>query len=440
MGDWGVCAMGDTVRKALAAAGLLAGLAAVCACSGAVLPAEPSGPKPGVCAAPQGSSDSAQSLAAGDTAFAVAFFSATVAATGGQDANVILSPYSVSAAMTMVDVGAAARTESQIEGVLHLPGSGAAEAPAYAALACEDESDGTSNGNALFIANALWAQKGHPFEATFESTLETGYDAPLQQVDFAGNPAAAVGQVNEWIAGKTQGMVPSLLGPGDVDDKTQLILANAIYFKGAWANGFDPSQTRPAPFTLQDGSKVSVPTMTGTVNAPNSWQSALTVVELPYKGGALAMDVFMPSASSGGLAAFESALTMPSLRSALTNLESASQVVLSLPKFSFKTHVELKPVLTGMGITDAFDPTLANLSGMDGEMDLSVHAVVQEALVEVDEQGTVAAAATGVSACSDCEAIIGPEMIQIDQPFLFLIRDTRSGDILFMGHVTNPAG
>jgi serpin B len=128
------------------------------------------------------------------------------------------------------------------------------------------------------------------------------------------------------------------------------------------------------------------------------------------------------------------------LRSALTNLGSASQVVLSLPKFSFTTHVELGPVLAGMGITDAFDPTLANLSGMDGAMDLSVHAVVQEAFVEVDEQGTVAAAATAVSACSNCDAVTEPEMIQINQPFLFLIRDTRSGGILFMGHVTNPAG
>jgi serpin B len=432
--------MHDAVRMALVPVGLLAGLAAFCACGGDTSQAGPSGPKPGVCAAPQGSGDSAESLAAGDTAFAVAFFPPAVAAAGGQDANVILSPYSVSAAMTMVDVGAAGRTESQIEDVLHLPGSGASEAPAYAALECENESDATSNGNALFVANALWAQKGDPFEPTFESALQTGYDAPLQQVDFASNPAAATGQVNDWIAGKTQGMVPSLLGPGDVDDKTRLVLANAIYFKGVWANGFDPSQTRLAPFTRQDGSQVTVPTMTGTVNAPNSWQSALTVVEVPYKGVALAMDVFMPSASSGGLAAFESALTPSSLRSALTNLGSASQVVLSLPKFSFTTHVELGPVLAGMGITDAFDPTLANLSGMDGAMDLSVHAVVQEAFVEVDEQGTVAAAATAVSACSNCDAVTEPEMIQINQPFLFLIRDTRSGGILFMGHVTNPAG
>src|SRR5580698_433284 len=140
--------MSDAVRRALVPVRLLTGLAVLCACNGAASPAGPSGPKPGVCAAPQGSGDSAESLASGDTAFAVALFPAAVAATGAQDVNVILSPYSVSAAMTMVDVGAAGRTESQIEGILHLPGTGAAEAPAYAALECEDESDATSNGNA----------------------------------------------------------------------------------------------------------------------------------------------------------------------------------------------------------------------------------------------------------------------------------------------------
>jgi serpin B len=348
-------------RRAFVTGGLLA---AFCACSGGVVPA-PSGPPPHVCGAPQGSGASAENLAAADTAFAVAFFPPAVAAAAGPDANVILSPYGVSAAMTMVDVGAAGRTQSQIESVLHLPSSGVAEAPAYAALQCGDESDGTSNGNSLFIANALFAQKGFPFEQSFESALQMGYDAPLQQVDFAGNATAATGQVNSWVSSKTQGMVPALLGASDVDASTRLVIANAIYFKGVWANGFDPRQTGPAPFTLQDGSQVSVPTMSGTVAMGYSWESALTVAELPYKGGALAMDFFMPS-MAGGLAAFESTLTPSSLSAALAKLVSEGQVVLFLPKFSFTTHVELGPVLAGMGMTDAFDPMLANLSAMDG--------------------------------------------------------------------------
>jgi len=326
---------------------------------------------------------------------------------------------------------------------VQLPGSGGDEAPAYAALECSEQSDGTSSGNALFIANALWAraaaQSGEPFEPAFESSLATGYDAPLEQVDFACNPSAAASQINGWVSGKTQGAIPSLIGSGDIDAKTRLVLADAVYFKGVWADGFDPGQTRPAPFTLADGSQVSVPTMTGTVNVPYSLHSDLTVVEVPYKGGALAMDFFMPTVASGGLAAFESALTPSSLSSALMSLGSASQAILFLPKFSFTTRVELAPVLVGMGMTDAFDAMRADLSGMDGTMDLSVHAVVQQVLVEVDEQGTVAAAATAVSACSNCYAVFEPETLTLDHPFLFLVRDVRSGGILFTGHVTNPA-
>jgi serpin B len=430
--------MRDTVRRALVPVGLLAGLATLGACNGAVAPDGPPGPKPTMCAAPQDSAG-AQALVAGDTAFAVAFFPPAVAAAGGADANVILSPYSVSTAMTMVDVGAAGQTDAQIESVLHVPGSGAAEAPAYTTLECGQEGDGTSNGNALFIANAVWAQQGAAFEPTFESTLETGYDAPLQQVDFAGDPTAATGQINDWVSGKTQGLVPSLLGPRDVDAKTRLVLANAIYFKGVWDSGFDPGQTAPAPFTLQDGAQASVQTMTGTVQAPSTWTQNLTVVELPYKGRALAMDFLMPSEASAGLAAFEASLTPSSLTSTLANLGPAGQLVIYLPRFSFTTHVELAPVLVGMGMTDAFDPAAANFSGMDGAMDLSVHTVVQQAFVEVDEQGTVAAAATAVSSCSDCEVVTEPNTIHIDRPFVFLIRDTRSGGILFMGHVTTPA-
>jgi serpin B len=431
--------MRDAVRQVLVTSGWLTALMATCACTGAVSPESPPGPKPGVCAAPQGASANAQSLAAADTAFAVDFFPAAVAAAGGQGANVILSPYSVSAAMTMVDVGARGQTASQIESVLHLPSSGVDEAPAYAALECSEESDGTSSGNALFIANAVWAQSGDPFEPAFEGSLATGYDAPLEQVDFAGNPGAAISQINGWVSDKTQGAIPSLVGSGDIDPTTRLVLANAIYFKGVWADGFDPGQTKPAPFTRADGSQVSVPTMTGTVHVPYTWQSSLMVVEVPYKGGALAMDFFLPSATSGGLAAFESALTPSSLTSALENLGTAGQAILNLPRFSFTTHVELAPVLVGMGMTDAFDPTRADLSGMDGAMDLSVHAVVQQALVEVDEQGTVAAAATAVSVCSECNAVTEPETITLDHPFLFLVRDVRSGGILFMGHVTDPS-
>ena len=391
-------------------------------------------PPPAVCSAPQGASSAAQGLAADDTAFALALYPPAVAAAGA-GGNVILSPYSVSATMTMVDVGAAGQTESQIETVLHLPGNGTAVAPAYAALACGEEGDASSNGNELLIANSLWAQQGFPFEQTFESVLENGYSAPLQQVDFESNPASAATSINGWVSDKTQGEIPSLLQPGVVDATTRLVLVDAVYFKGTWATGFDPGQTGMQPFTLADGSQVPVPTMNGTVTLRTSGSPTLTVVELPYRGGALAMDFLMPILASG-LAAFEATLSPTVLSGALRTLEN-TQVQLYLPKFSFTTRLALVPVLSGMGMSDVFVGGQANLSGMDGAMDLYVKTVVQQALVEVDEQGTVAAAATAATGTQD-GLVSEPSTLRIDQPFLFLIRDTQSGGILFMGHVVDP--
>jgi serpin B len=389
-------------------------------------------PPPPVCSAPQGSSADAQSLASGDTAFAVALFPPAVAAAGAGQ-NVIVSPFSVSTTLTMVDVGAAGETDSQIQSALSLTGNGATIAPAYAALACGDETDGTENGNELSIANSVWGQQGMAFEPSFLATLSTGYDAPLQQVDFA-DPDAATSTINGWVSTNTQGEIPALLQPGDLDAATRLVLVNAVYFKGSWATAFDASQTGPQPFTLSDATQVSVPTMDGDVTLGVGAGPGASVYELRYKGGGLAMDFIVPT---GSLSDLESGLTSASLGAMVASVGSSESAELLLPKFSFTTNLALVPILQGLGMTDLFDPSRANLSGMDGAMDLYVKTVVQQAIVEVDETGTVAAAATAAS--SDDDAVSeSPPRIAIDHPFLFLIRDTRNGSILFMGHVEDP--
>jgi serpin B len=389
------------------------------------------GPAPPSCA-----TGGIENLVTADTAFASAFFPPAVARANGGSANAILSPYSVSNAMMMVDVGALGETEMQIETVLQLPDSGVAEAAAYLGLACEMQADASSNGNALEIANSLWGQQGVPFETAFLDVLGQGYGAPLQTVDFESDPTAATATINNWVSQTTQGNVPSLLGPADVGTKTRLVLVNAIYFKGQWATGFNPTLTAPAPFTLADGTQTMVTTMTGTIKASVGYGSALTVLELPYLGNTLAMDVLMPT--SGTLATFESTLSSVTLSAALASLGAPQWFSVYLPRFSVTTRVELASVLEGMGMTDAFNSKTANLSGMDGAMDLSIGAVVQQAHIDVDEQGTVAAAGTGVSVCSNCLAIMVPPTVQIDRPFLFLIRDLRTQAILFMGQVVSP--
>jgi serpin B len=396
----------------------------------ATAPGCSSGPNPPVCSAPRGGDAAAQALAAEDAAFAVSFFPPAAQAVGGGK-NVILSPYGVSALLTMVDVGAAGQTETQIESTLSLPASGTAVAPAFAALACDDETNGSSDDNQLSIGNGLWAQKGMSLKPAFVSTLAQGYAAPLQQADFAADAAGSASTINQWVSTQTDGAIPTLFNPGDIDPSTRLVLVNAIYFKGAWANGFDPSLTRPAPFTLEDGSQVMVTTMSGQVVVSQGQGTGFSVFEIPYKGGAMAMDILLPDHQ---LSALEGSLTQEALSAALSSLGPQSQISVSLPKFSFTTRLDLIPVLSGLGIKDLFDPTKSDLSGIDGAQDLYVNVVVQQAMIEVDEEGTVAAAATG----GVVETSGAAEGVTIDHPFLFLLRDTKTGSVIFMGHVEDP--
>jgi serpin B len=391
------------------------------------------GPKPpAVCSAPRGSEDAARGLAAADASFAVSFFPPAAQAVGSGK-NVILSPYGVSAVLTMLDAGAAGETATQIEKALSLPASGTAIAPTFAALACDDETDGASNDNQLDIADALWAQKGMSLQPAFVSTLDKGYAAPLQQADFAGDSAGATSSINQWVSTQTSGAIPTLFQPGDLDATTRVVLVNALYFKGAWQTAFDPGSTQPAAFKRDDGTTVQVPTMNGLVSLSTGQGSGFQVVELPYKGGAMAMDFLVPD---GTLAALEASLTPASLSAALGTVGAApDDTFLSLPKFSFTTRLVLNPVLEGLGVSDAFDPSKADLSGIDGAHDLFLSIVVQQAMVEVDEQGTVAAAATGGG---ESVALASPSLA-IDHPFLFLIRDTKNGSVLFMGHVEDPS-
>jgi serpin B len=425
--------MRQTLASAITTTAMCAALT-LPACSANPGTADPPAPKPAACSAPQSDLSSAKALATANTTFSLAMYPKTVAQ-AGTTANLIVSPYSASVALTLLQGGAAGQTAAQIQAALDLPGNAKSIAPAYATLACTDETDGSSSGNTLTISNAVWAQKGMTLMKPFVSLLASGYAAPLQQTNFA-NATAAVADIDGWVSHATDGQIPQLLRPSDVSINTRLVLVNAVYFHGAWATAFDPSDTAPAPFTLADGTKTNVPTMSGSgITASGSIGANLTALELPYKGGAIVMDFLMPS---GSLTEFEAGLTSESLDSALHGM-SKSQFDISLPKFSFKNSLRLIPILEQLGMLDVFMPHVADLSGIDGTRDLYVNLVVQDAMVEVDEQGTVAAAATAVEV-SQTTGVVEALSIVIDRPFLFLIRDVSTGSVLFMGRVENPAG
>jgi serpin B len=403
----------------------------VAGCSAGSPPTGSSTPAPAdACQAPQGSLAQAQQLASAQGSFALAFFGPAATAAGG--GNVVLSPTSVATTLTMVDTGAAGETDAQLRAGLHLPAGGGAAAPAYAAMACRDSDDGASAGGRLSLANGIWTTQGEALQPAFASTLSDGYAAPVQQASFASDPGSAASAVNAWVSQQTAGQIPALLQPGDVDASTRLLLVDAVYFKGAWRTAFDPARTYGGAFTLGDGTSVTVPTMHGHLALLASKGPGTLFAELGYEGGALAMDLVLPARGTT-VAQLASSLTPASLAAGLASMTSQTLDV-AVPKFSLTTHVELAPVLAGLGMGDPFDPTRADLSGIDGAHDLYVGQVVHEATLEVDESGAVAAAGTGGAV----EPTIAEGTVELDRPFLFFVRDTRTGSLLFMGQVTDP--
>ncbi len=378
-------------------------------------------------------------LAAGNTAFAFDLYQSVRARTG----NLVYSPYSISLAFAMAYGGARGETAAQMADVLHYTLSEGQFHPAFNALDLDlsrrpdqaadvDEEDRFE----LTIANALWGQEDWPFLPEYLDLLATNYGAGMRLVDFANAPENARRQINNWVSDQTKKRIQDIVPPGMLDASTRLVLANAIYFKATWQYEFDPNETSDAPFYLLDGETVSVEMMrleTGknyAYAAGDGWQA----IALPYKGGLTEMVIIVPDA--GNFEAFESGLTAERYDSIVSALES-QQVLLAMPKFTFETDYGLSDTLAQMGMADAFDPSRADFSGMDGQRVLYVSDALHKAFIAVDEKGTEAAAATivvmGVSAIPE-EGI----NLTIDRPFFYAIRDVPTGTILFMGRVVDP--
>jgi len=363
-------------------------------------------------------------LVSGNTAFAFDLYQAVRSSEG----NLVFSPYSISLAFAMAYGGARAETATQIADVLHYTLPGDQFHPAFNALdlGIAGRPDQAANVNEkegfqLSIANSLWGQDGWPFLPEYLDLLAVNYGAGMHLVDFEKAPESARRQINNWVSDQT---------------RPRLALANAIYFKATWEHQFDPNQTSDNPFTLLDDETVSVPRMgmeTGqefTYAAGDGWQA----VALPYMGGLTDMVVIVPDA--GNFEAFESNLTANRYNEILAALEP-QKVILSMPKFTFETSYGLSDTLTRMGMQDAFDPALADFSGMDGQRTLYISQALHKAFIAVNEKGTEAAAATIVIMSLGAMAPEGITLT-IDRPFFYAIRDIPTGTILFMGRVVDP--
>ena len=287
------------------------------------------------------------------------------------------------------------------------------------------------------MADALWGQQGFSFLAPFLNLMQADYGGGLQQVDFQNATEAARQTINNWVAQETNNKIQDLIPEGVLDPLTKLVLTNALYFKGQWATPFNANLTQNAAFTLGSGGQVQVPTMHATKSYGYMQSDGYQVLELPYAGNRLVMDVLLPSAGSGP-AGLDVSQLPADLSGWLQGLTS-QQVEVSLPKFQMTTQFNLNQPLEALGMTDAFGPQ-ADFSGISTNP-LNISSVVHKAFIDVNETGTEAAAATGVGMIFAAIAmpITPPVVFNADHPFLFLIRDTQSGSVLFMGQVADPS-
>jgi len=368
-----------------------------------------------------------------------------------KDKNLFFSPYSISTALAMAYAGARNQTQKQMSEVLHFPAGSdstscdakeAAEewdkrrlAAAFGAILKDLNKRARKGGYELSIANALWGQKGHKFLDEFIELTKTEYDGAFNTVDFVRAAESARKIINSWAAKKTKDKIKNLIGPGTLNSRTRLVLTNAIYFKGNWARQFDKDKTKNKPFTLLSGKKVSVPMMNQTAVFKYMETEDFQALELPYVDNDLSMLIFLPK-QTDGLVAFEQSLTAEKLSRWFRQLRK-QKVIVSIPRFKMTSRFGLAGVLRSMGMTDAFSEK-ADFSGMNGQKNLFISAVIHKAYVDVNEEGTEAAAATSVIMGITS---VGPSQIPVfraDHPFLFLIRDNHSQSILFVGRVANP--
>jgi serpin B len=378
--------------------------------------------------------DTPRLIVAGNTNFACAIY----AKLRGRQGNLFFSPYSISTALAMTSVGARGLTETQMTKTLQFPTEIGNEHfhKEFGSIIRQLNQAGAKGGFELVVANALWGQKDYKFLPDFLTLVKTNYEGDLQQVDFLGQTETARKTINDWVESKTKDKIKELIKPGTLDSMTRLVLTNAIYFKGKWASQFKPAQTREEPFTLLGGEKKDVPMMTQTADFNYMETADLQGLAMPYVGNGLSMIVLLPK-KIDGIKDLEEQLTADNISTWLGHLRKR-EVRVSFPKFKMTSEFGLADVLKSMGMTDAFLPDKADFTGMTGNKDLFISAVVHKAYVDVNEEGTEAAAATGVKMVMTS---IGPAMpvFRADHSFIFLIRDNLSGSILFIGRVIDPS-
>ena len=367
----------------------------------------------------------------GNNAFAVDLYAHLRA----QNGNLFFSPASISTAFAMADAGARGQTAQEMARVFHFTLPPDQLHPAMGALL--QGMNAPHAGYDLRVADALWAQQDARFLPAYLDLMQKDYAAGLHPVDFKHQPEAVRGTINEWVEQQTNHRIRDLIAPGMLTPLTRLVLTNAIYFKGTWQDPFEKQATRNGEFHVTGAQAVTVPLMSRTGGYRYYDGGTFQALELPYKGDALTMVVLLPR-DADGLQALEQRFTPDAAQAWIARLEPVGRVVVTFPRFTMTQQFELSDTLSAMGMPQAFTRQ-ADFSGMTGRPEFHIAAAIHKAFIDVNEEGTEAAAATAIGMRAAAMRMEPPPVIfRADHPFLFMIRDVKTGAILFLGRVEDP--
>lgn len=352
-----------------------------------------------------------------------------------EDGNLFFSPYSIFTAFSMAYEGARGNTATEIENVLKILQNNSAQLGSFGRI--YNLLNQNQEGYTISTANAFWKNIDYAFLPSYLSLLENFYMAEADELDFS-KSAEAAQIINAWIEENTNGKIKDMVSADMFSEWTKLVLANAIYFKGLWAKPFDTEDTYDADFELSTGDTVIVDMMrSDSEDSEFNYTETddLQILELPYTSDDIAMIVILPKENNISIA--EAAINVENL-TAWRNDFFEREVDVHLPKFKFETRYLLNDLMVEMGMVDAFSPGVADFSGMDGTDYLFISQAIHQAYVEVNEEGTEAAAAT-VIIMEATAAPAEPIEFNADHPFIFLIQHKLTDSILFMGRVTDPS-
>ncbi|XP_063154876.1 serpin B6-like [Candoia aspera] len=376
------------------------------------------------------------SPSAANTAFGLKLFKQLSA--NDPTKNLLISPLSIYSALPMVLLGARGNTQVQMSKVLSISNNEVHQR--FEKLISEINKPGANY--VLSLANRLFGETSYDFLASFIDSTQKFYHAGLEKLNFIQAPEDSRRHINAWVEEKTSGKIRDLLAPGIIDSLTRLVLVNAIYFKGNWANKFNKDRTQERPFMINKNESKTVQMMFKKAKYNTGYISdySTAILEMPYVDNELSMIILLPDNiedNSTGLEKLEREITYEKLLDWINpKMMDLREIELFFPKFKLEEKYDLKPVLRSMGMTDAFDVAKSNFSGMSTNDDLVLSEVVHKSFIEVNEEGTEAAAATAAVMMLRCAYMV--PRFNADHPFLFFIKHLSTNTILFFGRCSSP--